>query len=261
MANTQRPDTHENGPGWDAVAALDPELLQAYRRLSEVPWANGTLAPKVKELVALAADCVVPGIDADGVQAHMKAALALGATSAEIVEVLELVSILGVHTATMATPILLEEMAALGLKPPGMDNPAAQRVRADFERRRGYWSPLWEAVASFAPEFLQAYLDYSVLPVERGALDAGTRELVLIVANSVTTHLNPAGVRIHIRNALQLGVTGAEIMEVFQLLATAGFRTCTVAFPILAAETRPRHSTVDRATPSSEPLRGPDHGA
>jgi alkylhydroperoxidase/carboxymuconolactone decarboxylase family protein YurZ len=44
----------------------------------------------------------------------MRNALRHGATSQEIMEVLQLVSVLGIHSATLGVPILLEEWQAAG---------------------------------------------------------------------------------------------------------------------------------------------------
>lgn len=44
----------------------------------------------------------------------MKNALKYGATKEEIMEVLELTSVLGIHTLTLGVPILVEELKAAG---------------------------------------------------------------------------------------------------------------------------------------------------
>lgn len=181
----------------------------------------------------MAAYATLGGIDTDALALHIEAAVTAGATEDDIADVLEITSILGIHTAAMATPIVLEEMAALGLQPPDPHTPEVERVKADFVRRRGYWNPLWEAIASFSPQFLAAYLDFSAVPVERDRLDAPTRELIFIVANCVTTHLNPGGVRIHIRNALTMGVPAGAVMEVFQLVAPIGLTSVVLGFEVL----------------------------
>ena len=47
-----------------------------------------------------------------GVRRHIRKALELGATKEEIAAVLQLTSVLGVHTMSLGAPILLEELAA-----------------------------------------------------------------------------------------------------------------------------------------------------
>jgi len=46
------------------------------------------------------------------VRRHIRKALELGATKEEIAAVLQLTSVLGIHTMSLGAPILLEEIAA-----------------------------------------------------------------------------------------------------------------------------------------------------
>ena len=47
-----------------------------------------------------------------GLRQHIRNALGYGATKEEIMEVLELTSVLGIHTCTLGVPVLMEELAA-----------------------------------------------------------------------------------------------------------------------------------------------------
>jgi alkylhydroperoxidase/carboxymuconolactone decarboxylase family protein YurZ len=94
---------------WDGVLALDPDFFDAYFRFSAVPFQNGTLSPKVRELIYIAIDASTTHLFEPGIRIHIRNALAHGATAAEIMEVFELTSVLGVHTVTVGLPVLLEE--------------------------------------------------------------------------------------------------------------------------------------------------------
>jgi alkylhydroperoxidase/carboxymuconolactone decarboxylase family protein YurZ len=96
---------------WDGVLALDPDFFEAYFRFSAVPFENGTLSPKVRELIFVAIDFSTTHLFEPGGRIHIRNALAHGATAAEIMEVLELTSVLGVHTVNVGLPILLAEAA------------------------------------------------------------------------------------------------------------------------------------------------------
>ena len=98
-------------PSFEAILRTDQVFFAAYAQYSGVPWASGVLEPKLKELIYLAIDASTTHLHRDGTRAHLRRALGYGATRAEIMEVLELTSVLGIHTATMAVPILLEEAA------------------------------------------------------------------------------------------------------------------------------------------------------
>ena len=56
-----------------------------------------------------------------GLKLHMRNAVRHGATAEEIMEVLEIASVIGIHTATTAAPVLAEEAAARQAATPGSD--------------------------------------------------------------------------------------------------------------------------------------------
>jgi alkylhydroperoxidase/carboxymuconolactone decarboxylase family protein YurZ len=95
---------------WDNVLALSPEYFAAYAEFSSVPWKTGTLEPKIRELIYVAIDAATTHLYEPGIRIHMENALRQGATPAEIMEVLELTSVLGIHTVSMGLPILLDEL-------------------------------------------------------------------------------------------------------------------------------------------------------
>jgi alkylhydroperoxidase/carboxymuconolactone decarboxylase family protein YurZ len=97
-------------PMWDAVLALSPDFFEAYAEFSSVPWKTGTLEPKIRELVYIAVDAAATHLYEPGTRIHMENALKHGATPEEIMEVLALVSVLGVHTIAMGLPVLLDEL-------------------------------------------------------------------------------------------------------------------------------------------------------
>ena len=101
-------------PFWDGMLDLDPDFFEAYLEFSSVPWTTGVLEPKVKELIYTAFDASATHMYIAGLKQHIENALGYGATPAEIMEVLELAAIVGIHTCTMGVPILLEELERAG---------------------------------------------------------------------------------------------------------------------------------------------------
>jgi len=63
---------------------------------------------QVKELVYCAFDAASTHLYVPGLKLHMKNALGYGATPQEIVEVLEIATLLSLHTAHIAAPIIAE---------------------------------------------------------------------------------------------------------------------------------------------------------
>lgn len=96
---------------WDGLLMLDPDFFEAYLQFSGVPWRNGTLEPKIKELIYIAIDAATTHLYEPGLRQHIQNAVRHGATKQEIMEVYELVSVLGIHSCTLGVPVLLEETA------------------------------------------------------------------------------------------------------------------------------------------------------
>jgi len=102
--------------------------------------------------------------------------------------------------------------------------------------RGGDWNPLWDTLRAWDPAFVEGYLTMRNASFGKGPLPDKTKELILIAVNAATTHLYAPGVRRHIRNALQLGATRDEILQVIELTTVLGIHGCNLAVPILAEE-------------------------
>jgi alkylhydroperoxidase/carboxymuconolactone decarboxylase family protein YurZ len=224
-------------PMWDGLLKLDPEFFEAYLRFSSVPWKAGPLSPKVKELVYVAIDASTTHLYEPGLRQHIRNALGHGATAEEVMEVLELTSVLGIHTCTLGVPALLEELAAAGQGvAPRALTPQQERLKQEFQSTRGYWNEFWDGLLLLAPDFFEAYLQFSSVPWRQGSLEPKIKELIYIAIDAATTHLYEPGLRQHIRNALGYGATAAEIMEVLELTSVLGIHTCTLGVPALLDE-------------------------
>lgn len=108
-----------------------PDLLTACLRLRLVPVQRQHLAPKIQELLLLATDASVTHLFRPGIRAHIAAALGVGATPAEVLEVLELTSVLGVHAVNVGVPLLGE-----ALREEGLDGKVGEERGLDDRRRR-----------------------------------------------------------------------------------------------------------------------------
>lgn len=97
---------------WDELAELDPEWTEDYLALATRSWRNGVLSPQVVELLCIAVDAACTHMYAPGVRRHIRAALELGVTGEEILEVLKLATVVGIHSCNVGVPILAEELAS-----------------------------------------------------------------------------------------------------------------------------------------------------
>ena len=121
----------------------------------------------------------------------------------------------------------------------------------DAQIAKGDWNPLWDTLRQWDPAFMEAYLAFRSVPHRNGALDAKTRELILIAINVATTHLYAPGARRHMQNALGLGATRDEILEAIQLTTVLGIHACNMAVPILAEELEKRAKASSPASRNS----------
>jgi alkylhydroperoxidase/carboxymuconolactone decarboxylase family protein YurZ len=95
---------------WDGLLELDPDFFEAYVDFSAYPWVNGVLEPKVRELIYTAFDASATHMYVPGLRQHVENALGYGATPAEVMEVFELASTIGIHGYLVGLPIVLQEL-------------------------------------------------------------------------------------------------------------------------------------------------------
>ena len=112
LADAQRTSGDWN-PMWETLGASSPAFLEAYLQLRSVPFKQGPLEPKVKELIMIAINAATTHLYAPGVRRHIRNALTLGATGDEILEAIQLTTLLGIHACNLAFPILDEELRAM----------------------------------------------------------------------------------------------------------------------------------------------------
>ncbi len=98
-------------PAWDDLATLDPEWIESFLQMGLKPIVRNVLDPKTVEFLSIAVDAACTHMYAPGTRRHIAKALDLGATPEEIMSVLQLVAVLGIHSVAMGAPMLIEEMA------------------------------------------------------------------------------------------------------------------------------------------------------
>ncbi|MBO0769722.1 MAG: carboxymuconolactone decarboxylase family protein [Solirubrobacterales bacterium] len=229
------------GEAWESMLRLDPEFLHAYLNLSAVPWRKNRLPDKIKELIYLAIDANATHMYLPGVRAHVKAALDLGVTQQEIMEVLELCATLGIHAMNVGVPILVEVLTEKGLRDgPGPLNAYQQQLKEEFTRARGYWNPFWDEMLELDPEMFAAYTEFSSVPWRSGTLEPKVKEFIYIAFDTAATHLYAKGLKAHIENAISLGAAPAEILEVMEIASVLGIHGVMSSAPIVEEEAAAR---------------------
>lgn len=225
------------GDVWESILLLDPEFLSAYLEFSAVPWRKNHLDDKTKEFMYIAVDAAATHLYVPGIRQHIQAALRAGATTQEIMEVLELTSTLGIHAMNIGVPILVEVLVEKGMRSgPSPLNAYQEEVKADFTKTRGYWHEFWDEMLELDPELFAAYTEFSSVPWRSGTLSPKVKEFVYIAFDTAATHLYVKGLKLHIENALGYGATAQEILEVMEIASVIGIHATTTAAPILLEE-------------------------
>jgi alkylhydroperoxidase/carboxymuconolactone decarboxylase family protein YurZ len=226
-------------PAWQDILELDAEFLHAYLLWSALPARKGHLAPKVREFIFIAADASATHLYTPGIRQHVRAALDAGATSAEIMEVLELTSTLGIHACNIGIPLLIEVLEEEGKRTgPAPLTTRQEELKAEFTASRGYWHEFWDGLLEVDPDLFAAYTEFSSLPWRHGVLEPKVKEMVYTAFDAAATHLYVPGLKQHLRNAVRLGATAEELIEVLEIVSVIGIHAAATAVPILADELR-----------------------
>jgi alkylhydroperoxidase/carboxymuconolactone decarboxylase family protein YurZ len=99
---------------WTPFFDLDPAWTEQFIAAGIPTYAGGVFSAKDAELLSIAFDASITHMYAPGTRRHIKAALAHGASVAEIMEVLKLCVAQGVQAANLGVPILAEELQRAG---------------------------------------------------------------------------------------------------------------------------------------------------
>jgi alkylhydroperoxidase/carboxymuconolactone decarboxylase family protein YurZ len=230
-------NTPESGP-WDAVLdqlrEWDPAWAQTCERMTTNPWRSGVLSKKLVELISVGLNAACTDLNEDGTRRHIRKALDAGATKEEILFVLKCASVMSIHSCSLGAPILLEEAKAAGVRP--TQKSAAATPACDKMKAIGQWNAAWDPFYELDPLWTDEFMACGAGIYGSGVMPAKETELLSIAFDASYTHMYAPGTRRHICNALKMGATVEEIMEVLKLCVVQGVQACNLAVPILAAE-------------------------
>jgi alkylhydroperoxidase/carboxymuconolactone decarboxylase family protein YurZ len=230
-----RPTGPWDDPALNTLRELDASWAQACLTLTTDPWTNGILPLKEVEMICVAVNAACTNLQADGTRRHIRAALAAGATQAELLEVVKMASLLSIHSCSLGAPILLEEAKEAGAKSTrltdGISTPVCDRLRA-----AGGWNDAWTPFYNLDPNWTEQFMAVGIPVYAGGVLPPKLAELLSIAFDASFTHMYPPGTRRHIKAALAHGATIEEIMEVLKLCVIQGVEAANLAVPVLAEE-------------------------
>lgn len=230
---------------WRDIRERQPQFFEAYVNLAAVPLRRGALTAKARALIMIAVNAAVTHLNRNEIRHHIGRALDHGASAEEIVEVLQLVSVLGIHAISIGFPALQDIAAQAGKAD---DLPSIQfdghqtALKENFTQTRGYWNPFWEQALRLDPPLFEAYFNFSSVPWKFGILEPKLREFVYIAIDASTTHMFDDGTRGHMANAFKHGAKVEEILEVLELCVPIGVQSMTTGLDILEEEMAARQT-------------------
>ena len=108
------------------------------------------------------------------------------------------------------------------------------QIKAYFIAERGYWRPWTETMLQACPGFVEQYARYAGYPARTGPLSQRMVELIYIGLDASSSHLFESGQQTHMKRALEVGATQADIFDVLHLVAVQGIANVCQATYILA---------------------------
>lgn len=210
--------------GLDRKMKQNPALFERFLAMVKVPERRNAVSEMDRALIGVAVVCNVTNSHPERRDAYIRRVLAAGGNRAQILEAMQLGSVLGIHALSVAVPVLVEALEEEGwdLRDIYELDERQQALKAQFTEVRGYWHHTWDPILALDPDMFEAYLGYSMLPADSGTLDVRQRELIYIAIDSVATHLYVPGIKLHVVNALQAGVTMDEILTAIEIASLIG---------------------------------------
>ena len=227
---------------WNPLLELSPEFLLEYLTLSAVPMRKGHLDAVTRELVYIALDSSATHLYEQGIRQHCRAALTLGATPAQVLEVIQLSSLVGYQSMEVGAPVLAAVLAGTDALATGELTEQQQALKRRFIELHGQWKPASQHILELDPEMFEAHLGLSAVPRQAKALEPAVQELIGVALDVAVTNRYRSGLTTHIENALRCGATPVQVLEVMELASAIGIHAAAVAVPILIEELAAREA-------------------
>lgn len=210
---------------WELLIDLDLEFAEAFTDYLDAAYNSEVLEPRIRELLLLAHDASMTVLDSEGVTLRVKRSRDAGASEREVLDVLELLSMISTHSLAKGFPLALDPA----------DYPIPESTKG------GYWDAFEKPFPGFhgmlagaAPRIFNAYRVLGRVLWRKDGLEPKWRELVLVVADMSTTHLYSDGAKLHIDNAIHYGATTEEVIAALALTTPFASRTIDIGMAALA---------------------------
>lgn len=180
-------------------------------------------------LIELAVAVSVTALDRAATAAAIARAFDAGCSVEQVQEIIALTSGLGVHSLMISAAEVLAEGARRGLV--AATEPLDAERQALWDRHVGT-DPFWigfsaelpgflEAMLRLSPDLFTGFFAYCAIPWRSGTVRAKVKELAAMACDASPTHRFRPGFRVHLNNAIKLGVGRTGILQALDLAAAA----------------------------------------
>jgi alkylhydroperoxidase/carboxymuconolactone decarboxylase family protein YurZ len=198
-------------PWTETMLQACPAFVQQYARYAGYPARTGPLTQRMVELIYVALDASSSHLFEPGLHTHMKRALEVGATQADIFDVLHLVAVQGVASVCQASDILAEfaDLSAMA--------PIDEALQARIERLGPAHALALTSVARLDPRYAEVLLDFVEQGGPASGLTPAERSLVQLALHACFTAFDPDAIRQLVATALSQDLRPAELLQAIQL--------------------------------------------
>ena len=220
---------------WDTILELDEEIVDAYADYSSVAEKRQVLDIKMRKLICVAIDSVTGCLNANGLKNHMKHSLQLGISVREILETLEITSMVGTCSYALGVPLLMEACQNRGIYLMAGELTERQKElkQAYMDSHNGYWTQEKENILRLDADYFETFTKFENVPWKSGTLTAKEKELLYVAVHAAPVTLHGSELKYHIERALDEGASWQEVAEVFEIVSTLGIHAITMGVPIL----------------------------
>ncbi len=208
-----------------SIAALRAEAEELTSEIAD----GEPLDPLGIALVTLATCASVTALDRTTTNIAIGRCFDAGATIEQVQEILALSSGLGVHTLMMTASAVLETASARGLI--NVHIPFDAERQELWDRHVGN-DPFWtdfsvelpgflEAMLRLSPDIFTGFFEYCAIPWRSGTVRARIKELAALACDAAPSHRFRPGFRVHLKNAIALGVGRRAIMQALDIATAA----------------------------------------
>ena len=218
------------GPRCGNMSEINIASLRAEAdALTELLPDGAPLDEQAESLIALAAVVSVTSLDRAEIDKAIGRGLDSGASIAQIQEIIALASGLGVHSLMASSATLLAEAVKRDLvEHEAPRNAFRQQLWDKYVGDDSFWIEFsselpgfLEALLQLSPEMFTGFFEYCAIPWRSGTVRAWIKELAAIACDAAPSHRFRPGFRVHLKNAIKLGVGRTAIYQTLDIAAAA----------------------------------------